>query len=304
MTPDILFWFYKEFDVCRDRLLNVRKMNADVKVFALYGGDVSKSNEAQNAIIDLVDDFYAYPEERTPKWKWKQGEQLIAAWHRDRGQYLEWDTLFIMQWDMIILSPIGELFRHLEPGHVLFSGYTPLKDVEAWWPWGQKNHSELIAFKNYLKNELSYTGELYACLFIIVCLPKAFLDNFIELGSPETGFLEYKMPTLANAFNIPVSNDNTFIPWWAANPDTKNAPWHEKTLNAVSESIPTSAILSELAKPNGKRIFHPVFKIIPNSIIGTKHPGLVKYVFYIFEFFANLPKHTKQQLKNILLRNN
>ncbi|MFC1771745.1 hypothetical protein ACFL3A_00145 [Pseudomonadota bacterium] len=297
MKPDILFWFYKEFDICKDRLKCLRESNSDIKIFALYGGPLDKSDMARDSVHMLVDDFYAYHYEKNPEWKWKHGEQLISTWFVERGNFLEWDTVFVMQWDMLILAPIENLFSNLRQGEILLSGFKPLKEIDSWWSWGSPENPELLEFKKMLKEKYSYESDVYACLFIVVCLPRTFLEQYANIGAPETGFLEYKFPTLAKVFNTPICKDKQFDPWWAANPETRNAPWEEKTLNAVSNAIPTSAILAQLANDNGKRIFHPVFNKPPSWIIKSRNVKLLIYAFKIWELIKNITDNIKSSVK-------
>ena len=79
MTPDVLFWFYKDFQICRDRLKKLRKLNKNIRIYALYGGPLPEASKALTYIYDLVDDYYVYPHEKQPRWKWKHGDQMIAS---------------------------------------------------------------------------------------------------------------------------------------------------------------------------------------------------------------------------------
>jgi hypothetical protein len=269
MRPEVLFWFYKDFEVCENRLRLFRRFNREVRIYGLYGGPLSETEGARKHLDSWLDDFYFFPEDRDPHWKWRNGDRIIAAWHRDRGHKLDWETIFVLQWDMLLLAPVETLFQTLRPGEILLSGYRPLKEVEAWWPWVNKrkvgNKEDFESFKKLLSVQFNYTGELFACLFIVVCLSRQFLDRYVEIGPPECGFLEYKIPTIAKVFDTPVCLNHPFQPWWAANPDTKSAPLCKRTLNAIGQEVPLDLILGEATRPNGQRIFHPVFTKIRES---------------------------------------
>ena len=64
MKPDVLFWFYKDFGICRERLHRLRKVNEGVRVFALYGGPLSKAEIVRNAVHELVENSYLPIRER------------------------------------------------------------------------------------------------------------------------------------------------------------------------------------------------------------------------------------------------
>ena len=45
MKLAIVFWFYKEPDICRERLEFIKNKNPGLKIFGLYGGDLSLKDE-------------------------------------------------------------------------------------------------------------------------------------------------------------------------------------------------------------------------------------------------------------------
>jgi hypothetical protein len=286
MKPDVLFWFYKNFDTCRKRLERLRQFNEGIRIFALYGGPLREAEIARNALDEFVDDFYVYTEEKDSSWKHIHGEQMIASWYIERGRHLEWETIFIMQWDMLILEPLETLFFGLRSHEILLSGFTPISTVSSWWYWANPKNSDLASFKEFLCNEFNYKDELFACLFIVICYPRIFLEKYVNAGCPEVGFLEYKIPTMAHIFGIPICRNHDFEPWWRENPATRNIPWHQRVLNAASQEIPRSVILQELASSNGKRLFHPVFRILPSWMENRYMANTLSYFFQFFEIFS------------------
>jgi len=262
MQPDVLFWFYKEFTFCRKRLIHLRKKNPEVKIYALYGGPLSKSSLARSQIEELVDDFYAYPGPQAPEWKWQYGDHLIASWHRERGRHLPWETIFVMQWDMLVLDRLDQIFVDLKPGQILLSGFDRFDAVSDWWPWA-KQVETVGEFRQLLQEDFNFHEELFVCLFIVACLPREFLNRYVATGPPVRGFLEYRVPTMAKLFGIPFCNSESFQPWWAANPATPQPPSDRWCLNAVGKNIPLAVILAELGLTNGRRIFHPYEKAFP-----------------------------------------
>ena len=266
MTPEVLFWFYKDYSVCRERLERLRRYNPHVRVYALFGGPINEADDARRSVGELVDDFYVYPHGHEPAWKWRHGDQLIARWYKDRGVNLDWQTIFVMQWDMLVLAPLERLFDGLEPGQILLSGLTPMRLVTPWWVWSNPQSMDLYMFKKMLRARFGYVGELFACLFIVACLPRTFLDRYLELGHPLVGFLEYKIPTLAHIFGVPHCTRHTFDPWWNDDPARQGLPERDRALNAVGLVTSEATILAELSRPDGKRLFHPYNSIAPSAI--------------------------------------
>jgi len=298
MKPDVLFWFYKDFEICHERLERLRRLNEGVRIYALFGGPISDAEKAKNAIHKLIDDFYVYPHKKDAKWKWQHGDQMIATWYLERGQNLKWETLFIMQWDMLILEPLQKLFHGLKPGEILLSGFRPLNTVASWWLWANPKKSDILSFKKMLLYEFNYEEGLFACLFIVVCLPRIFLEKYVAINHPEVGFLEYKIPTMARIFGVPVCNNHSFEPWWAANPTTKNAHADQRILNAVGQEIHLSTILRELSKSNGKRLFHPVYKAFPDWLI-KQNKATITILYILFSFFEFSTKSAKKIVRHV-----
>jgi hypothetical protein len=85
MKLAILFWFYKEFDTCAERLDILRRLNPDTPIYGLYGGAPEAADAVRARLGDWLDDFYAFPRPRTPHWKWLNGDRLIASWMQARG---------------------------------------------------------------------------------------------------------------------------------------------------------------------------------------------------------------------------
>jgi hypothetical protein len=267
MRLAVLFWFYKAFDVCAQRLASLRQLNPESPIYALYGGPADRADEAQRLLGGLCDDLYVYPGNEDPYWKWLNGDQLIAAWARERGVTLEWDTVVVVQWDMLILEPLSAMLADLQAGEALFSGFRSLDEVSAWWGWAGAHDPEkralLLQFREFLRGTYRYEGPVWCCLFIMVCLPRAFLSRYAAIQPPAPGFLEYKMPTLAKVWGAPVRRAPDPQPWWAADPATKNAAASARVLNAVGEEVSAETIVRELMKELGARVFHPVSSAWP-----------------------------------------
>lgn len=291
MNLAFLFWFYKDLDVCENRLSALRAKNPNSRIYGLYGGDPAKADVAQARLGRWLDDFYAFQDDRDAHWKWRHGDQLIAAWHRDRGHALPWDSLIVAQWDMLLLAPAKRLFPTLKPGEALFSGLRPAREVEGWWGWlsgvDPDKRADRDAFRAYLKTEHGYQDEFLCCLFIVACLPRRFLDLYVAAGPPEVGFLEYKLPTLARVFGIPFCQAHPYRPWWASNPATKDAPARERLLNAVGQDVAFDDVLAEMARCDGLRIIHPYRRHFPNWLAN----GLMASVMLRLRRLMRNPPH-------------
>jgi hypothetical protein len=263
----ILFWYYKDTDVCQDRAKLLRRLNPDTFILGLFGGEPETFTVFQNALADTLDDNWAYPGGKSPEWKWRYGDRMICEWFVQRGSAFEWDTLAIMQWDMLALAPVAQLFGSLRPDELYLPGLRPLNEIESRWWWtrpGTEVHDDYLAFKDWIAHDLDYRGEFQACQFVTAALPRTFLQRYARIKQPELGFLEYRLPVYAAAFGFPVSDLPHLPTQWVGEP----AQTRRVTLSAAKTDIPTTTLVTELLSPAGARLFHPVTRRFPSNRSG------------------------------------
>lgn len=69
MKKAILFRFYKEIDVCINRLKLIKKYNPELEIFGLYWWDKTQENEYKDKLWKYLNDFYTLESE---DWHWKR----------------------------------------------------------------------------------------------------------------------------------------------------------------------------------------------------------------------------------------
>lgn len=299
MKLAILFWFYKEVEICKNRLELIRYHNPTVPIYGLYGGPLETADFYKSALREYLNDFYAFSQNKSSLWKWLQGDRLIATWYSERGKTLAWDTIVIVQWDMLVLDSVHKIFSMLEPEQILLSGLVPIsQEIEDNWSWTGSHKPECrktyLEFLEHIKNRYNYEQESLCCGFIVVCFPRDFLQKFSEIEQPELGFLEYKVPIYAQIFGTPICTDHPFQLSWS-NPDT--AAKNRKILNAENRDISLATIAQNLVKINGARIFHPYRKIFPFQ----KKQWLLVLPILLQEqmdYFVGMAKRLRNQNKN------
>jgi len=277
MKRAILFWCYKNLPICIDRLRHLRSFNPDTKIFALFGGEPVEAAEWERGLARYIDDFYCF--EGTPPpgyentegyrggvfWKYVHGDWMFASWYRDRGIHLDWDTFIVIQWDMLVFGPVDQVFACLEPDQCLFSGLRPVREVEQKWAWvapsATNARATYLDFLDHVKQRYGFDGDPLCCLAIVVCLSRAYMEEFARIERPELGGLEYRLPIYAQAFGIPLCQDHPFKPWWAA--VEPNHPGITLRARPVEIWIPT--ILANLRRRDGARVFHPYWRPVPRS---------------------------------------
>jgi hypothetical protein len=266
MQMAVLFLFYKEFDLCRANLRRLRRLNPGVAIFAYHTGDPGNAPAAGAAVDGLVDDFYAFPLERDAGWRWEHFDQLLVTWYAQRGQQLDWDSLFLVQWDMLVAAPIRSLYPNLRADQLLLPGLACMSDIEHWYHFADPRNSDLAGFKRWLADRFDYRGEVYAYPIIVAALPRIFFAATQQSGYPETGYIEYTLPTMAHVYGLEIVNDPRYEIWWEPKGEGGGQIEHLPAGCAISvfaQEIPRSRLYGELARSQGARMFHPVYRPIP-----------------------------------------
>jgi hypothetical protein len=282
MQLAILFWFYKKPDICKDRLQLLRQHNPTTPIYGVYGGDLAEADQYASQLNQYLDDFYVFPENKDSHWKWLQGDLILAHWYRERGKDLPWDTVVIVQWDMLVFGAIEQLFSMLQPGQILLSGLRPIKEIENDWMWvmpkSQDHRHTYLEFLEHITKTYDYCQEPMACIFIAVGLPRIFLERYAHIEQPELGFIEYRIPMYAQIFGIPFCEDHPFLADWgridprnpifnAKNPVKRLLNAFHRRVNPVPlnpwRDISLIPIYRQLRKKAGFRIFHPYQRLFP-----------------------------------------
>jgi len=280
MKLAILFWFYKEPEICQNRLEILRQNNPTTPIYGLYGGDLASVDQYKSTLSPYLDDLYVFSEAKDSYWKWIQGDLMITHWYRERGKDLSWDTIVIVQWDMLVFGAVEKLFSMLKPDQILLSGLRPIAEMENDWLWVAPKFPEhrqrYLKFLDYVQKTHDYQQDPLGCLFIVACFPRIFLEQYSSIEQPELGFLEYRIPMYAQIFRIPFCENHSFSAWWvdvdpifwAKNPirraiNTLTLRLNPNPLNPAKREISLIPIYYHLSTQTGARIFHPYEQVFP-----------------------------------------
>lgn len=278
MKLAVLFWCYKNVRICVDRVRHIRDQDPETPIYVLFGGELSAAPEFEREMSAFIDDFYAFDEAPPPGyapsstyrggayWKYMHGDLMWNAWYRDRGISLEWDSVVVVQWDMLIFGPVSEVFSCLQKDQMLLSGLRPIREVEKTWLWvvGRVESQWYTEFIEHVETKFGYDQDPLCCLAIVVCLPRVFLEKYSQVEEPEKGGLEYRLPIYAQIFGVPFCEDHPFKPWWRAVEGKKFAV----TLTARTREIWIPTIAMNLRKRDGARVFHPYWRKTPRGALG------------------------------------
>ena len=266
MQLGILFWFYRDVVVCQNRLRLLRRRNPGVPIFGLYGGPRGDEQRFRTELGPLLDDFWAFPGERDESYKWRNGDVMLSRWFTGRGDTLQWDSVFLAQWDLVVVSPLKKLLPPMAVGDMLISGVRPIREVESWWQWMRGDaRVEYDEFLTHVTARFGPVDDPMCCQFIGLVAPRAFMAQYAGIDAPELGFLEYKIPIYAQAFGISLVPDTCFRPWWPEEPGTSHATRTESLVHAWRTPVRLPVMLYESKRPHGRRIFHPYHGIYPHD---------------------------------------
>ncbi len=257
MQLAILFWFYKEIEVCENHLELLEKYNPNLKIYGLFGGEKNEATKYEKRLGKYLDNFYISPHDDSD-WKWINGDLMILDWYKNRGKNLEWDSIAVVQWDILIFDSIEKQFSEMKKKEIFLSGTKVLdKETENRWSWTKPEGEErknYLGFIDYIKDKFNYVGETLCCLFIFQIFPRIFFEKYLTVKDRKIGMLEYKIPMYAKIFNIPFFKKDLGV-WWFELGDSKDFP-----LNAKTKEIEKAFIEKELVKQDGFRMFHPYYK--------------------------------------------
>jgi hypothetical protein len=243
----ILFWFYKEPAVCENRLELLARHNGDLPTYGLYGGDPGAADEYRTRLLPRLGDLYAAPA-ADEQWKWLNGDLMLLDWYQQRGRALAWEQVAIVQWDLLVLGPLRAQFPGLQPGQMCLPDLRRLDaSMEASWYWTRQNgrQYEYVPFRRHIQAQFGHDRHPLSCHFMFAIIPRAFFERLAGVPGKEFGMVEYRCPTYAEIFGI---------------------PFYEKdfggdgVMNATRREIGDDFIRDELAKPEGRRLFHPYFR--------------------------------------------
>jgi hypothetical protein len=263
----ILFWFYRDVAVCRNRLRLLRHRNPGVPIFGLYGGPLEDVAAFEDGTGGLLDDFWSFPVPADRQWKWRHGDMVLAQWFTDRGANLAWDSVFVAQWDLVVVSSLAKLVPDLAKGDMLISGLRSVREVESWWRWTNgPERREYDEFLAHVAARYGPVGEPKCCQFIGLVAPRDFLARYAQIDQPELGFLEYKVPIYAEVFGMRLVPDRCFRPWWPEDPSTTEVRRRVSLVHAWPTPVRLPVMLSEALRPGGRRVFHPYHGIYPHDV--------------------------------------
>lgn len=246
----VLYRYHKDFDLVLERLKLIKLIDPEIRLFGMYGGAKEMFPEAKRFFADyFVDNYYLNVEDVT--WKWLQGDISYQMWYNDVGINIDFDFMVSLEWDLLYLEKIENLFPQMKRDEVRVTGLIPLQKVSRYWYWCNKNNFN--RYKRFVKevgDTFGQSFEEYAMLGPGVCFSKSFLDDLNKIELFGTDIIdEMKIPIWAQILGYKLISNNFYRNWFSF--------FEQKVFNANNFNINLKTIGKHLNRRNGRRAFHP-----------------------------------------------
>lgn len=253
MNRIILFRYHKKPLVCRDRLWQLKKFNPGIKIFGLYGGKEVEFPKYKKYLDSFLEHNYCI-KNKSNYWKWKNSDLGIRLWYKNIGRKIKFDMLHIVEWDLLLLDSLNEIYKKIPKNCLGLTALNPLKNVMQKWDWTAEEpyKSEWAKLLKYAKDQFEYNKQPYASLGGGPCLPKFFLEKFSAVHVPDLCNDELRLPLFGQIFGFRLLDTGLYQKWF--DPET------EKFFNCHGNEIPLSLIKNELKRKGGRKSFHPFRK--------------------------------------------
>ncbi len=249
-----LFMFHKDWDICSSRLDLLRAFNPGLEIYGLFGGEAVHWDEVKRRFQQQLSGIYHFAHD-DPRWKWRNTDLAVRNWFSSFGQNLPFDLVHVIQWDLLVFDSLASVYRSIPPGALGLTGITPVCSISHCWPWCfNESATSMAELEEHARVRYGFTGILEASMGPGYCLPRRFLEQYAVSDVPDLGHDEVRLPLYARIFRFPIFDTGFYPKWFDA--------VEEQYFNASDAEISDDLILQELARPRGRRVFHPYRKAL------------------------------------------
>ncbi|MFW6227205.1 MAG: hypothetical protein ACOC31_03790 [Bacteroidota bacterium] len=258
MKSIILFRYHNSPEFCKDRLEFIRKLNPEVPIYGLFGGEEDEFEFYHEELQQFFNQNYCI-KNKSAQWKWQHSDLAYRMWFKDLGCNIEFDSVIVLEWDLVFFEPIGKIYEFVQQDQVGLAGLVPLKEIEKKWFWTRnpEQRKNWLKLLDYVETQLDYSESPFASLCPGVMLPKRFLEKYSQIEVPELCHDELRIPLFAQALGFELTDLGFFKKWFSKN------EW--KYFNCNNHNIDQEIIQKELAKTKGRKVFHPFREEIKTS---------------------------------------
>ena len=248
----ILFRFHDNPQRALSRIRLLREFN-NLDIHVLYGGEEKNLEDCRKVIQPEVSSFWTYTN-KTSKWRWIHGDLLVKNWYREIGNKIPFEFVFILEYDMVILKPLKDIYPDIGEDSIALAACEPFtKEIESNWSWTsrEEDRPDYLKFKEYMHKNYGIERQAKVCLGPGPLLSRKFLDAWSKTEDVDFVNDEIAYPAYAEALGFKALNHGMH-PGFSASDD------EERFFNCNRKFVSQSMIKEELSKPDGIRAFHPV----------------------------------------------
>jgi hypothetical protein len=250
-----LYRYHNNLDFCVNRIEFFRFYNPGIPVYGLFGGDEIEYQIFENRLDHLLDGNFCIRGQST-LWKWKNGDLAIRLWYKDYGCYLDFDSVIMLEWDLIFLDSVELVYSGVSENQVGMTGLIPLKEIEKIWYWTRnkiqkQNWQDLL---QYVMETYGYSQEPMAGLCPGLMLPRKFLDDYSSVEIPALCHDELRIPLFAQVLGYELVDLGFYRKWFSKK--------ESQYFNCNDFPISLKTIQREYVRENGRRVFHPFRELI------------------------------------------
>jgi len=254
MERIVLFRFHENPAVCENRLRLVRKMNPDIAIFGLYGGEDGAVGSFSR-LSPYLENFFIIGD-KSAEWKWKNSDLAARLWLDAVGAKTDFDMLRMIEWDLVLFDSLDNIYRSIPENGIGLTGLTELINIEDKWDWTsvKKERIKYEALFDFARKRYGYEKTPYASLGPGCCLPRKFLADYAAAEVPELCHDELRLPLFGQVLGYQLYDTGFYKKWFDEG--------EHAYFNCMDRLIDGSTIVGELKKAAGRRVFHPYRNLI------------------------------------------
>ncbi|MBK8805450.1 MAG: hypothetical protein IPO21_01885 [Bacteroidales bacterium] len=246
----VIYRYHNNFELVYQRLKLIKLYDPEIKIYGIYGGNKDAFQEATNTLAEFLENNFIIPIE-DGRWKWLHADLTYKLWYSQIGKHIDFDFAFILEWDLLIMGSLTDIYPPLEADTLYCTGLIPIEKIKRFWFWTDVNNKPLIdSFVDKTQNLFKKKIIPYASLGPGLCAPKSFFEGLLNLEIFEAYITdEVKIPIWAQIIGLKIKNNNFYNKWFSY--------FEMKYFNANVLNISDKVVSKEMTKKNGRHAFHP-----------------------------------------------
>lgn len=248
----VLFRFHSGYDICLQNLMQLRRLNGDIAIYGLYGGQ-DKISQMPRA---LKEQFHTISQPfDDPFYCWKNADLTVRKWYQQVGHKISFKHLYLQEWDLLLFDSLKNVFGKLKANANYTSIHSTYKQARRTkWDWVTDNkQSQLCKIKTEIaqqvrtvNNNVSF-GVMPGAIFC-----RNFLDQFSTVYPSSYLNDEVRLSYWSQAFKVPLLDNGLWT-------DTHNL------IDCDGKSLSIKSITNAVL--NGAKAVHSVRSLLPDNIL-------------------------------------